>query len=63
MNEWIIVGIVAIAVLVVLLVAQELVRALDGPRVRDQVRALGAAAYPLLLAFAVVILTRAAELL
>jgi hypothetical protein len=57
------VGLVVIALLVALLVAQELARAAGGPRVREQVRALGAPAFPLLAAFAVVIMVRAAELL
>jgi hypothetical protein len=57
------VGVVAIALLIVLLAQQELVRALDGTRLREQMRALNAFVGPLLLASGIVIVTRAAELL
>jgi hypothetical protein len=56
-------GIVAIALLVALLVLQELARAREGPRERDQTRILTAMVVPLLASFTAVILTRAAELL
>jgi hypothetical protein len=57
------VGIVAIALLVALLVLQELVRSREGPREHDQTRVVTASVVPLLIAFTAVILTRAAELL
>ncbi len=57
------VGVVAIALLVSLLVVQELLRAHEGARAREQVRVFTAGITPLLFAFAAVIMTRAAELL
>ena len=57
------VGLVPVVLLLLLLVQQELVRALDGPRLMSQVRALNATIVPLLGAFAVVIVTRAIDLI
>ena len=57
------VGVVAIGLLIALLIEQELVRALEGPRVKLQMRALNAAVLPLLLVFLIVIVSRAAEIL
>ena len=57
------VGVVAIALLVALLVVQELARARDDERSVDQTRVLTASIAPLLVAFFTVIMVRAAELL
>jgi hypothetical protein len=57
------IGLIPVFVLIVLLVQQELVRALDGPRVRSQMRAMSAVVLPLLFTFAVILVTRAIDLI
>jgi hypothetical protein len=57
------IGVVAVVLLIVLLVQEELVRVLDGPRAGKQVRALGVAIVPLFASFVVTVTTRAIDLI
>jgi hypothetical protein len=57
------IGLIPVFVLIVLLLQQELVRALDGPRLKSQMRAMGAIVFPLLFTFAVIVVTRAIDLI
>ena len=57
------VGVVLICVLMVLLVAREVIRVHGGPRSPDRLEALNSFVYPLLLAFAAVVVVRLASLI
>lgn len=57
------VGVVLIGVLIVLLVAREVIRVHGGARAVDRLEALNAFAYPMLLAFAAVMVIRLVSLI
>jgi hypothetical protein len=57
------VGAVLIGVLIVLLTAREVIRVHGGPRVVDRLEALNAFVYPMLLAFAAIVVVRLVSLI
>lgn len=57
------VGVVLIGALIVLLVAREVIRVQGGPRALDRLEALNVFVYPMLLAFAAVVVVRLVSLI
>jgi multisubunit Na+/H+ antiporter MnhF subunit len=56
-------GIILIVALIVFLIGREIVRVHGGPRVADRLEALNAFVYPMLVAFAAVIVVRLVSLI
>lgn len=57
------VGVVLIGTLIAILVAREVIRVQGGPRALDRLEALNAFVYPMLLAFAAVVVVRLVSLI